>query len=244
MAETPGISRLPPSVAAIVPCYNAGDRLKPVIDALLAVCSNVIVIDDGSTDGCTKEIDISHVRMVSFSENRGKGHALIAGYRAALGDPAVTCVASLDADGQHDPNELPTLYAAFVGKNADFLIGSREFGGGSVPLRSRFGNVLTMFVVKRLFGARMPDTQSGYRIASRRFLEAVLPKIAGGRYETEMELVAWALMGGFIIVAEPIRTIYEQGNPSSHFRKLRDSWQIYRALWRTARRARREGITT
>ena len=234
-------ARLPPKVVAIIPCYNPGARVIGVAKGLLDILDRVIVVDDGTTDASLDPLRAMPVEIVSLAGNMGKGHALLAGFKRALEDPAVECVACLDADGQHDPKELPRLYQAFAGQNADFLIGAREFGGQQVPLRSRIGNEATVRLVSWLFGTRIPDTQSGYRLLSRRFLEEIVPRISGGRYETEMELLGHAIRGNFAFVSEPIKTVYEEGNASSHFRKIRDSWRIYRALLRDAWRARKSG---
>jgi glycosyltransferase involved in cell wall biosynthesis len=232
-------SILPKTVSAVVPCYNAGHRLRPVIEKLTPIVPSVCVVDDGSTDGCIENIRALPVRIVALERNCGKGVALRAGIEAALEDSGVTCVACLDADGQHDPAELPGLFEAFTARNADLLIGSRIFQRKDVPLRSWFGNTLTITVAGALLGQRVPDTQSGYRLLSRRFLEAVLPAMRGVRYEFEMEMLARAIRGGYRVEAAPIATIYETGNPSSHFRKIEDSWRIYRTLWRVAREARK-----
>ena len=130
------------------------------------------------------------------------------------------------------------LYDAMKQQEADFVIGAREFGEGHVPLRSRIGNVLTISLSALLLGTRVRDTQSGYRILSRRFLEDTLPSIKGGRYETEMELLGKAIGGGYKVASVPIQTIYEEGNVSSHFHKIRDSYLIYRTLFATAWKAR------
>ncbi len=232
-----GPRHLPSDIAVLVPAYNVGDRLGPVLDDLCAVVSRIIVVDDGSTDGCAGAAQDRPVDLITFERNRGKGHALVAGYKKALEDLQLECVAVVDADGQHDPAELPKLYDAMKDRNADFVIGAREFGG-HVPLRSRFGNVLTISLSAVLLGTRVRDTQSGYRLLSRRFLEAVLPGVKGGRYETEMELLGKAIGGGFEVVSVPIQTIYEEGNTSSHFHKVRDSFLIYRTLFTTAWKAR------
>lgn len=224
------------SLAVVVPCYNAGGRLLPVLEALAAVAPRLVLVDDGSTDGCTSAIDALATETVRFAHNRGKGHALLAGFEAALSHPDVQVIACLDADGQHDPAELPGLVAAREAQEADLLIGSRSFTGGGVPFRSRFGNVMTVGVMSLLTGHRLPDTQSGYRLLSRRLATRAVAQLKGGRYETEMEILLLALSEGFSVKTSPIRTIYETGNPSSHFRKISDSWRIYRAMWQRTRR--------
>lgn len=236
--------RLPNDIAVVVPTYNVGERLPGVVSGLLALVERIIVVNDGSTDGCVEPVRDLPIATVDFEENRGKGHALVAGYTRALEDSAIQCVAVVDADGQHDPAELPGMYETMQRENADFVIGARDFGGEAVPLRSRFGNVLTISLTAVLLGTRIRDTQSGYRLVSRRYLETVLPTVAGGRYETEMELLGKAVGGGFQIATVPIKTIYEEGNASSHFHKVRDSFLIYRTLFTTALKARFGRATT
>jgi glycosyltransferase involved in cell wall biosynthesis len=225
-------------LAAVVPCYNAGGRVRGVVEGLAALLDHVVVVDDGSTDGSGDSLEGLTARIITLPENRGKGFAMLAGFGAALEDSDVHCVAIVDADGQHDPAELPQLYAAFVRENADLVIGTRTFDMAHVPLRSRFGNKTTATVTRLLLGKAIPDTQSGFRLHSRRLLEHLLQILAGGRYETEMEILVEAVKGGYTVLPAPIQTIYEEGNPSSHFNKIADSFRIYRRLVTTALRRR------
>jgi glycosyltransferase involved in cell wall biosynthesis len=231
-----GISKL----AAIVPTYNVGNLVAGVVEGLRAVGCHIVVVDDGSTDGGLESLDKDEIALIRHGKNLGKGHAILAGLRDALSDKSLEAFAILDADGQHDPAELPPLFEAFVREQADLLIGSRRFDEGYVPFRSRFGNVMTAHALRWLLGVQLPDTQSGYRILSRRFAEAVVQEIRGGRYETEMAIVGLAIRGDYRLVSEPIRTIYEAGNRTSHFRKLSDSWRVYRTLLGTAFSAKRQ----
>jgi glycosyltransferase involved in cell wall biosynthesis len=220
-------------LTGVVPCFNAGPRVRPVVEGTVPQVEHLIVVNDGSTDGCIETLEGLPARVISFTHNRGKGHALLEGLRAALEDPDMTAVCCLDADGQHDPAEIPRLYSAFRERNADLVIGARTFGGGGVPWRSRVGNQVTATVTAWLLGARLPDTQSGFRLLSRRFAQTVLDTVPGGRYETEMEIIVKALRTKCPIESVPIATIYEEANRSSHFRKLSDSFRIYARLLRS-----------
>lgn len=226
-------------LAVVVPCYNAGHRVRPVVERLLAHVDRVIVVDDGSTDGAAQSLSDLPIHLVTFAQNQGKGKALLAGFRAGLDAPGVDCVAVVDADGQHDPAELERLYTAFRDEGADLVVGSRTFELARVPWRSRFGNVLTRSLTGWVLGQKLPDTQSGYRLHSRRLLEDLVWTISGGRYETEMEILIVAVRHGYKVVPVPIETIYEEGNPSSHFNKLRDSYLIYRRFLVTALKTRK-----
>lgn len=214
----------------LIPCYNAGARVAPVVAQAAAIAAHTIVVDDGSTDGCTAALEGLGIQLVRHERNLGKGHALLTGFRAALEHTTAVCIASLDADGQHDPEDLPALHGAFETMQADLLIGSRSLAHHGVPWASRLGNQVTAAVTRRLLPGCPRDTQSGYRLHRRAFLEALLPHVHAGRYETEMELLVHALRGGYRVAEHPIETRYEPGNASSHFHKLRDSWRIYRRL--------------
>jgi glycosyltransferase involved in cell wall biosynthesis len=222
------------ALVVIIPCYNAGGRVRDVAETACALVDHVVIVDDGSMDGSAASVAGLNVELVRFPENRGKGHAMLAGFEAALARPEADCAAIIDADGQHDPAELPTLYEVFRERGGDLVIGSRNFKSRQVPWRSRLGNTLTILFTAFLLGKRLRDTQSGYRIYSRRLLERVLATLPGGRYETEMEILALVIREGLRIEAAPIQTIYEEGNPSSHFRKTQDSFRIYRTLIRAA----------
>jgi glycosyltransferase involved in cell wall biosynthesis len=226
--------RLRHEVAGIIPCYNAGDRLVKVVQRVIPLLDKVIVVDDGSTDGGVAALGALPVQLVRFPKNRGKGHALLEGMRAALTDDRIRTLCTLDADGQHNPAEVPGLYAAYLRDDADLLIGARVFDAVKVPWPSRIGNKMTIALSSRLIGARLPDTQCGFRLLSRRFAREVVDTVAGGRYETEMEIVVRAVRRGYRVSSAPIATIYEEGNRSSHFRKGRDSLLVIHRLIRAA----------
>ncbi len=226
--------RMRRTVACVVPCYNAGKRVRPVVERLSGALDHVIVVDDGSTDDALTTLHGLSAEVVAFPRNRGKGHALLAGFAEALQEPSIEAICVVDADGQHDPAELPRLFAAFLEDAADLVIGARTFDRAQVPWRSRFGNRVSAALLRRLLGPGLKDTQSGFRILSRSLAEDVLRTVPGGRYETEMAILLKAIRDGRRVVSIPIRTIYESGNPSSHFRKLRDSYRVMRTLFRAA----------
>lgn len=231
--ETPSeTTHLPPDITAIIPCYNAGARVRPVALGVLAQLPKLIIVDDGSTDTSIDSLRDLSLDILALTPNRGKGHALLAGLQRALEDPQCACICLLDADGQHNPEEIPRLYHAFRESGASLVIGARVFSGGHIPLRSRFGNRVTILATALLLRHRLPDTQCGFRLLSRAFAERVLATVEGGRYETEMAIIALALRERHAILSVPISTIYEQGNISSHFRKFQDSYRIYARLFR------------
>lgn len=215
------------NAAAIIPCYNAGARIRPVVEGVLAILNIVYVVDDGSTDGAMETLRDLPVQVLPLPKNEGKGHALLKGIRHALTDPRIHALCLLDADGQHDPAEIPRLLETWEREHADLVIGSREFQRGQVPWGSWLGNTVTRTVTGWLLGQHLPDTQCGFRVLSREFAADVLETVPGGRYELEMEVLIKAIRQGRKVVSTPIATRYEPGNRSSHFHKFRDSFLIY-----------------
>jgi len=213
----------------LVPAYNAARHLPSVLDRLARVHppAATIVIDDGSTDDTALVARKAGVRVEAHGVNRGKGHALIAGFRALRDFDAVV---TLDADGQHKPEDLPRMMAALSG--ADLVVGARVRTGAMPPHR-RFGNALSAGFLTWLAGTPLPDVQSGYRVHRRAVLDALglsgVPLAAGAvsppafrstGYGFESEILVAAARYGFTIANVPIEAVYE-GAPS-HFHPLRE----------------------
>jgi glycosyltransferase involved in cell wall biosynthesis len=221
------------NIAIVIPCYNAGNRLRKVLERLRGYPGPITVVDDGSTDGSATNLEGAHV--IRFPRNGGKGAAMLEGFRDAL-EKDVEAVVVLDADGQHDSSKLPELVRAFRECHAALVIGERHLTERHVPWASWLGNTLTRRVSAWLLGRYIADTQSGFRLHSRRFLEEVVAEIPPGRYETEMAILVRAVKKGYEVVSVPIPTIYEPGNVSSHFQRVRDSYRVWRTLFREVMR--------
>lgn len=219
-------------VVAVIPCYNVGPRLRETLAGVSRYIDRILLVDDGSTDGCTDGLDFSGMTRITLPENRGKGHALLRGVSEALQLPDVDAIVLIDADGQHDPGDLPALYDACTRLHADLVVGARQLDRSKTPWRSRFGNQVTAWVASRLFRCPLADTQCGYRVLSPTFAASFTAQVPGGRYETEMQMLLLAINQGRTLVSVPVKTIYEPGNRSSHFRKVRDSLRIYATLMR------------
>jgi glycosyltransferase involved in cell wall biosynthesis len=212
-------------VAALIPAYQAAGHLAGVLAriAALAAPPEVLVVDDGSRDGTGDVARRAGVRVVAFPENRGKGNALLAGFRAlAEFDGVVT----LDADGQHPPECLPAFVEA-ADRGADLVLGARE-RTHAMPLVRRLANGVASGWASWLAGQPVSDSQCGFRLYGRRLL-AVTP-ITPGRYEVESEVIVRAARLGFRLVQVPIPTVY--GGEESQIRTLRDVPRITGVLAR------------
>jgi glycosyltransferase involved in cell wall biosynthesis len=159
--------------------------------------------------------------------NQGKGAALRTGFRWALAEN-YEAILTLDADGQHDPAEIPKFLDAYDTHHADLIIGARNFS--QMPLVRRLANSLGRWSFSWALSQPVRDNQSGYRLISRRLAEAALTNSEQG-FEFEVEMIVLCVRGGFSLEWVPIRTIY--GGEASHINSWRHVTNFLRMVWRT-----------
>lgn len=198
----------------------------------------VVVVDDGSSDGTARVARAAGARVHSQTPNQGKGAALRVGFRLALAE-AVPAVVTLDADGQHDPEEIPSLVAAFEAGRPELVIGCRDFR--AMPPLRRLANTLGSLTLRLALGVRIRDNQSGFRVIGRRVMEAMTSSGESG-FEFEVEMIAECLRRGWRIEWVPIRTIY--AGERSHIRNRDHLAGFVRTAWRLRRSARRREART
>ncbi len=224
------------SVAILIPAYRPAAVLIEIATSLMdAGFTSILVIDDGSGPEYRWIFDqlaaLKNLKVLRHAVNLGKGAALKTGMNHALVDsPGLAGIVTVDADGQHDPADVIRLASRFTESPEALILGTRAFAG-HVPLRSRLGNSITQAVMRVVAGQRLSDTQTGLRAIPRGLVERMLTVSASG-YEFELEMLIAAKHLGYRILEQPIRTIYEAGNPTSHFEPLRDSMRIYFVLLR------------
>ena len=217
-------------IVAVIPGYHEGPRIGRVVREAAAHLP-VLVVDDGSTDDTATRAREAGATVVEQRPNQGKGAALRAGFRQALAGGA-DAVLTLDADGQHDPAEIPSFLAAWsADPQPDLVIGRRNFR--AMPPIRRLSNELGGRAISWAVGRPIPDNQSGYRLLGRRLMEATLASDEGG-FEFEVEMITTCIRLGGTIAWVPIRTIYA-GEPS-HIRPLAH----LRSFIRIVRKARRD----
>jgi len=196
----------------------------------LSLKIDAIVVNDGSLDE-TKQVALAHgVHLLEHPYNLGKGAALRTGFRYIL-QKGYQVVITLDADGQHDPLEIPSLLRILGGIKPDILIASRagEFGG--MTFLRRFWNRLGAKAVARLCHSDITDSQSGFRLIRTEVLREINLSTSG--FETELELLIKSCKRGFSVLSVPINTQRVDGTGSSHFRPVTDTWLVCKLFLRS-----------
>jgi glycosyltransferase involved in cell wall biosynthesis len=218
-------------ILALIPAYNEATRLAPVVTGTLAHLP-VLVVDDGSIDDTAAVAERAGAAVLRQRPNQGKGAALRVGFSQAM-DEGYAAVLTLDADGQHDPAEIPAFLQAYQAGHADLIIGSRRFD--QMPPIRRLANSLGRRAFSWALGREVPDNQSGYRLISRRLMAAMLASAEQG-FEFEVEMIVVCVQRGFKLDWVPIRTIY--AGESSHINPLRHTFNFLRVVWQTRQRIR------
>jgi glycosyltransferase involved in cell wall biosynthesis len=215
-------------IAAVIPAYQAAPSVGAVVRGALAQVREVLVMDDGSTDATAEEARRAGARVVSLPSNRGKGAALAAAFADLFGR-GFDGVITLDADGQHLPEEIPKLLQA-AREGADLVLGVRDHLFGEMSGIRRASNRLSSKAISFAAGQRLNDIQTGFRFYSRRLVERVgFPE---ARFEAESAVVVRAARRGFRVVTVPVRLGFADGRTTSHYRPLMDSLRIAGAVTR------------
>ena len=211
-------------VSVILAAFNEALTIERVVRGCAqhtpGVCE-VIVVDDGSHDETGTIAARAGAKVERFSRNRGKGAAVRRGIEMAQGE----ILLFMDADGQDDPREIPALLGAF-GPGVDMVVGSRflgEFGEGAITPLNRAGNQLLTGVVNALFGARLTDTQAGFRAVRRAAAERA--RLSANRYDIEVDLLLSVLRSGGRVVEVPVSRA-RRSHGSSSLRSFRDGTRI------------------
>lgn len=212
-------------ICVIIPVYNNAGTIADVVERTLLQCNDVIVVNDGSTDSTKKQLEsISGIILINSPKNEGKGAALKKGFRKAL-NLGFTYAITLDADGQHFPEDIPIFLEANLRNPGCLIVGARKLEGVMRSKASAFANSFSnfWFCVQTLH--KLPDTQTGYRLYP-------LKKIKGlsfltSRYEAELELMVFASWHGVHLVSAPINVFYPKPEERvSHFRPALDFTRI------------------
>ncbi len=216
-------------ILAIIPAYNEAVKISQVVASTLLRLP-LLVIDDGSIDETARIAENSGAIVLSLVPNQGKGVALQRGFKYAI-EAGYDAVVTLDADGQHDPGEIPKFLRAYQQSSADLIIGERDFS--QIPTIRRLANTLGRWSFSWAVGQPISDNQSGYRLISQRMMEAVLGSREVG-FEFEVEMIVVCIKKGYALAWVPIRTIY--GEEGSHIQPMKHTIEFTRMVLQTRRK--------
>ena len=203
----------------LVPAYQAAATVEGVVRGLLRHLPRVLVVDDGSTDGTGEAARLGGADVLRLPANSGKGTAIRAGLAAVLATDA-THVAFVDADGQHDPDDLPALLEA-ARRGERFVVGSRMAIPEKIPPVRYRTNEIGSRILSRMTGLEIEDGQSGFRVVAAGLLRGL--RLTAKGYMIENEILLKAAPRLERVAHVPVRAVY--GGPS-HYRPFRDTWII------------------
>ena len=172
--------------AIVIPAYNEGKTIFEVLQKTKQFSKNIIVVDDGSQDNTVSEAARAEVKVIKHKVNLGKGAALKTGCEYALQQGASKIIA-MDADGQHDPQEIPVFLAAL--DQYEIAFGSRK-APKSMPAILKFGNKVLTKTLQILYGVRVEDSQCGYRGFTAEAYRKIRWEATDYYVETEMAIKA------------------------------------------------------
>jgi hypothetical protein len=218
--------RAPDSYWVVIPTYNEGATVRNVAARARRYCANVIVVDDGSTDETGKSLAGLDVMVLRNHQNRGKADSLWRGFQQALAQGAAAVI-TLDADGQHAPEEIPSFIEASLRDPEAFLIGARRVRQRKACGSRYLANRIADFWISWAAGHPIEDSQSGFRLYPARFLRSLTVK--HGREQSfvfESEVVIEAGRRGVQCLQIPVAVAPRTGPRTSHFRPVLDVARI------------------
>lgn len=218
----------------VIPTYNEADTIADIIRRIQTLGIPVVIVDDGSVDGTAGIARMQGAYVITKEKNEGKGAALITGFTYVLHND-FNGVITMDGDGQHLPEEIPVFLRYAHNSAADIIVGNRMKKKKSMPFVRYLTNHFTSWLISRIAGKRIPDTQCGFRFIRRSVLENIL--LETKNFEIESEMLIKAARMGYSIESVGIKTVY--GNEKSRINPLVDTIRFFRYVlnetWLTVR---------
>jgi glycosyltransferase involved in cell wall biosynthesis len=225
------------NISVLIPAYQPDDRLVTLVRDLIAEHFNVLIVDDGSTfdrQYIFNNLEQTfHCTVIHHPNNQGKGSALKTGMRELLKHDEVSGCVMADADGQHLIEDIKHVAQTLDLHPDTMVLGCRDFNESSVPLKSQLGNKITRAITRVLIGQKVSDTQTGLRGLSKNSM-AKMVDLPGEHYEFEMSMLLNAKKLNIPIHEVLIHTVYLNENIGSHFDPVKDSYLIYKQIFRFA----------
>ena len=193
-------------ISVLIPSYNEARTIGKIIRQIKAQGLGVYVVDDGSSDNTAAIAEGEGAIVLRHKKNMGKGASLREGFRRILEKPFAAVIV-MDGDDQHEASSIPAFIKEAEESGADIIIGNRMLDTGSMPYTRKKTNYFMSYLISRMCGQAIPDTQCGYRLIKRKVLEEVT--LDSSNFETESELIIKAARKGFKISSVPIKAVYQ-----------------------------------
>lgn len=216
-----------PRFCIVVPAYQEGKRIGGVVAQIRRYSPEVLVVDDGSADDTEKAAREAGAEVIRHPQNRGKGAALNTAFTAAM-ERGYDFVITMDADGQHAPEDIPGLIEAFLAGAGDVIVGNRMDRTENMPRVRRMTNSFMSWLLSREMKQWVPDTQCGYRLIGAKALPYA--RTESQRFAAESEVLLDLADRGMKFGAAPIKVIY--GDEKSKIRPFRDAMRFFGMLLR------------
>lgn len=220
-----------PTFTLLLPVYNEEAIIRQVITRSREVIgeeAEILVVNDGSTDRTAEEVRKTTARLISHETNQGKGAAMRTGISQARGDVLVV----MDADGQDDPTDIPRLLKTQAENDADFVNGSRFLGRlkeGAISKVNRLGTYGVDFILNRILGVKITDSQAGFRCFKLDKLKEL--DLKSTWYDIETETVIKAFRNNFKIVEIPVNRSRREHGQSGH-NQIKFALRFFKLLFR------------
>ena len=211
-------------ITVVIPAKDEAKTISQIIKSCMSYTDDILVVDGNSSDDTARIASGLGARVI-FDDNKGKGNAI----RKSLPHINREIVVFIDADGSHDPKDIPTLVQPIIEKQADHITGSRILGGSDELYGSfgnflrRMGNLLVVTIINKRFNVRLTDSQNGFRAIRSSVLRQL--DLAEDSFSIEQEMVIKTLKSGFIVGEVPAHE-YERKHGESHI-KMGTEWIRY-----------------
>lgn len=204
----------------IVPCYNEEFTIGSIVLKAKRHLDEVLVIDDGSTDDTAKIAKAAGAIVISHKKNGGKCAGIKTGFKYALAN-GFDYVVTLDGDGQHNPDEIPTVLGDILNGECDISIGLRSGNGTEMPMWRRIGKRVLDYTTSLANGGYLTDSQCGFRVFNKKAVEVLTPRLNGNKFSVESEQLIRAHQLGLKVTHKNVTCKYKNlhtstKNPTTH----------------------------